>query len=474
MTTIRTSIEDLLNKIKQAHGDQITIDLTTFTGMGNKARFIDKDLGEWWAIPSRIVMGRGHPSRKHLTPEIIERKIRELHGDDITIDMSTYSTSLEKARFIDKDYGEFYANVSKVINSGTHHPKRAEQIRIEKIRKSHKREEFRNDMSNKIKDVYDGIKQTNLEKYGVEHTFQRPELIESNKNRGISDSTRKSISKANKMKLDKVHEKIAAVYGDKVKLIGEYTGIKDKTLFLYKDYGEFTMSLMHVLRGQGHKSRVQDNRIKTNQERYGCNHPNANQDVKDKAKRTCLEKYGVENYTQTKECKNRMIEKGKKKLLPWGQTRDDFLSELNLHFSKGTIYKWIRETDIVDKDKMVEYLSNIGSNFVSENKCRDIIERVTGCSFPKKRVKLVAQFEFDGYCEELKLAFEFDGYQHFRKAWYDSDESFSKRQERDQLRDKQCQDFGIYLIRSPCSEEDLETYITSKVKEWQELKVKPQ
>lgn len=40
-----TSIEDIVNKLKDKHGDQIRIDASIFIDICTKSRFIDKDLG---------------------------------------------------------------------------------------------------------------------------------------------------------------------------------------------------------------------------------------------------------------------------------------------------------------------------------------------------------------------------------------------------------------------------------------------
>ena len=49
---------------------------------------------------------------------------------------------------------------------------------------------------------------------------------------------------------------------------------------------------------------VQNKRKKTCLEKYGVEHYNKTEESKEKIKNTCLEKYGVENYTKTDECKN--------------------------------------------------------------------------------------------------------------------------------------------------------------------------
>lgn len=48
MGIVITSIEDIVNKLKDKHGDQIRIDASIFIDICTKSRFIDKDLGGKW------------------------------------------------------------------------------------------------------------------------------------------------------------------------------------------------------------------------------------------------------------------------------------------------------------------------------------------------------------------------------------------------------------------------------------------
>ncbi|KKL60002.1 hypothetical protein LCGC14_2209700, partial [marine sediment metagenome] len=47
----KLSIDEIKTRIKNIHGNQVVIDEDTYINTYIKARFIDKDYGEWWACP---------------------------------------------------------------------------------------------------------------------------------------------------------------------------------------------------------------------------------------------------------------------------------------------------------------------------------------------------------------------------------------------------------------------------------------
>jgi len=112
---------------------EITLDESTFVNVTTKAKFIDKDYGEWWTLPQTLILNpkRGHRERAHkksiIPPEEVQRRISELHSS-VTLDFSTYKTSITKARFIDSEYGEWWALPNSVL-MGHGHPARAVTLR---------------------------------------------------------------------------------------------------------------------------------------------------------------------------------------------------------------------------------------------------------------------------------------------------------------------------------------------------------
>jgi len=61
---IQPTIEEIIQKIALLHGDAVKLDVSTYTLKNRKARFVDRDLGEWW-IRAYLVFESGyeHPEK---------------------------------------------------------------------------------------------------------------------------------------------------------------------------------------------------------------------------------------------------------------------------------------------------------------------------------------------------------------------------------------------------------------------------
>jgi hypothetical protein len=102
----------------------------------------------------------------------------------------------------------------------------------------------------------------------------------------------------------------------------------------------------------------------------------------------------------------------------------------------------------------------------SETICREIIEKLTGKKYPKKRLDCLNKYELDGYCKELNLAFEYQGQQHYR---YYPDffhnkgkHTFLEQLLRDEIKKRLCTKNDINLIIIPYTEIK-EEYIKQKL-----------
>ena len=78
------------------------------------------------------LVGQGHPQRallgrvlKRLSPAEDLNAILAKQGSPSKLVPETYKGMLTKAKFIDKDFGEFEALPGNVIHQGSSHPKRA-------------------------------------------------------------------------------------------------------------------------------------------------------------------------------------------------------------------------------------------------------------------------------------------------------------------------------------------------------------
>eukprot|EP00812_Abedinium_dasypus_P011484 NODE_503_length_1518_cov_296.691729.p1 GENE.NODE_503_length_1518_cov_296.691729~~NODE_503_length_1518_cov_296.691729.p1 ORF type:complete len:145 (+),score=18.32 NODE_503_length_1518_cov_296.691729:237-671(+) len=102
-----------------------------------------------------------------------------------------------------------------------------------------------------------------------------------------------------------------------------------------------------------------------------------------------------------------------------------------------------------------------------EELCRDIIEHLTGCSFPPKRPDFLGRLELDGYSEELSVAFEHQGVQHYKYVPFFHGrgmDAFREGQQRDERKRRLCCQNGVVLIEIPYTETDIEGFIASELK----------
>ncbi len=114
--------------------------------------------------------------------------------------------------------------------------------------------------------------------------------------------------------------------------------------------------------------------------------------------------------------------------------------------------------------------------FKREEKCRAILERLTGKSFVKVRPEWLKypetkrNLELDGYCRELGIGFEYHGAQHyhFSPGWvHKTREDFYKQQKRDRWKKSKCHHLGIRLIEIPynITDDEIESLIRKKLRE---------
>jgi hypothetical protein len=225
MKSNKLTIEQIKEKIKKIHGDNVILDESSYTNTQHKARFIDKEYGEWMASPCKIMGGQSQPTRgmlkriksQTMSIEKVEEKLKQVHGDNITIDRTTYISCNKKAKFIDKDYGEWWRVVNEIINGGSGHSKRGYQNSIEKQRLS----------------------------------------------------------------IKEIEKRLFNLHGNDVVIDRKtYISLLKKAKFIDKDYGEWWAYVHNVVdAGQSHPKRGLEKYKQVCQKHFGCNNPQQNREI---------------------------------------------------------------------------------------------------------------------------------------------------------------------------------------------------
>jgi hypothetical protein len=111
------------------------------------------------------------------------------------------------------------------------------------------------------------------------------------------------------------------------------------------------------------------------------------------------------------------------------------------------------------------------SGLKREYQCRNWFENRFQKLFPKTKPEWLLnatghKLELDGYCEELKIAFEHNGEQHYKPYQFSNSQTkeemmkkFMNQQQRDIVKLKLCQQFGVRLIVIPYYEKNVETFL---------------
>src|SRR5277367_779471 len=98
MGRLRTSDEIQVQIDKLFGSSLILLDKNTYVNTHVKARFVDKDFGEWWTSPLSVLHGQGNPKRGHvnggnlhrISLQDIQKKLIELFHSLVIIDPTTY------------------------------------------------------------------------------------------------------------------------------------------------------------------------------------------------------------------------------------------------------------------------------------------------------------------------------------------------------------------------------------------------
>lgn len=258
------SLEIVKQRLWDRFQSQVTLIDSTYTTVAKKATFIDDKFGTWNAKVSHVLGGGQHPLRgketsskkNSLSPDIWRDRVYVAHGSTVWLDEATLQET--KCRFIDVDFGEWWARIDHVV-SGQQHPKRTKtytptllEYQVILAKRSNPRIEL-------YSESY-----TNLTSFAKFHDPEFGDWIAKAGNvlAGSGHPQRARINK--RLPVDNVIDRIKVVHGDQVVLdVSSYTDANTHAIFLDKKYGNWLASPANVMRGRSHPARKNQKSAKT-------------------------------------------------------------------------------------------------------------------------------------------------------------------------------------------------------------------
>jgi len=192
------------------------------------------------------------------------------------------------------------------------------------------------------------MKQTCLEKYGVENPFQSDEF----KNK-YKQTCLEKYGCGNPSQIEEIKEKKKRAYLEHYGV--EHYSQTDE----YKEKYKQTCMEKYGVENPLQNKEIHDKAKQTCLERYGVENPSQVEGSREKSKQTCLEKYGAENYTQTDEYKEKF------KDVEWVKSIDDRKKQTCLE-KYGTEYA-SQSNEVKEKSKQT-CLEKYGVEYVFQNK----------------------------------------------------------------------------------------------------------
>ncbi|PTL75430.1 hypothetical protein DAT35_54935 [Vitiosangium sp. GDMCC 1.1324] len=148
-------LAEVLHRVSRKYGDQVRLVPETYSRISAPAVFIDQQYGPWETAPTTLLAGHLHPQRartsqaaKRRTPiSELQHRLNKAHRGLVSIDETTFINQLTHARFIDIEFGEWWALPASVLRGHGHWKRRTEKSRA-----------------------------TSLQRFGVAHNMQRADL----------------------------------------------------------------------------------------------------------------------------------------------------------------------------------------------------------------------------------------------------------------------------------------------------------
>ena len=89
----KLTVLQILERIHDIHGNTVSLDVTTFKASKEKARFIDCDFGEWWTQPYLVYKGHGHPRRGFLKAR---KTMNEKYGSEYPMQIQIFREQIQQ------------------------------------------------------------------------------------------------------------------------------------------------------------------------------------------------------------------------------------------------------------------------------------------------------------------------------------------------------------------------------------------
>lgn len=342
MSTYRTKEEIilLLEKVK----DIIDLDWSTYIRFNIKARFIDKEFGEWRQTPRRVLVeNRRHPKRAAL---------------------NRAATNIAK-------YGTANVRSSEAVKAKTR------QTNLER---------YGGDTPMSSEEVKNKIKQTNLDRYGATSPLKNPEILEKLKQTNLTKygvtstlslpGVREKLEEKRDIITAKCAETNLAKYGNKCSLHGSNQQ-KTNDAFIAK-YGVANAAQV---------PEVIEKIRETFRTKYGTDWVTSSQLYKDKYKQTSIERYGVDHPFQAELVKAKIrttqIDNGSLELLPNGQTKLEWFLEHQPEMGFSTFCTPLKDKTFTTMAEFEAVVAAIGTS--NTTKLEDTLANALSMPFFNKK-----------------------------------------------------------------------------------------
>jgi hypothetical protein len=185
--------------------------------------------------------------------------------------------------------------------------------------------------------------------------------------------------------------------------------------------------------------------------KYGVEFTTQTKQMKEKSKQTCLEKYGMEHYTNIDKQINTTYEKSFEKFLNFIDIEPLFSFEDYTGINYKKFYKWkCKKCGNIFEDHMHSHYPRCikcnpkhQSFSMQEKLIVDYIKSIYNDEIIENDRNLINPYELDIVIPKLKVAFEYNG-----NFWHStSSPGFVKNKDRDFLKCKMCEEIGYHLIQ---------------------------